>query len=314
MTQLDVKELSQFLDEAFQIQGYVKSFPLVFSSFNQDFSCHHFENGKLVSFCSLYPVRFPWKQKTLASFCIGSVSTAPSARGKGYAKRVLNDALVKAESLGADFTFLFSHDPLFYEPLGFELCTSEYLFTLNEVFQNKELKAEVTRLEKVGVFRSFEAKFVSNLEALLPDELKNIWKFMSAAAHPSESLISFEELTSLQQLPETTLCLGYKNNVLKSLCFIGKGVDYKNVLHGLSFHDDEFAVALMSQVSKVFEQSNLLATLGPYANSSYFSRFFPARAHHSLMVRASETQDLKTSEVRQAFDKHLLHVRSLHGN
>lgn len=76
---------------------------------NGDGAAHHFvirEGGRIAATILAYPVTVHIGGETLLSLGVGSVSTHPRARGRGYMKTLLTAVDEKARELGADFAVL----------------------------------------------------------------------------------------------------------------------------------------------------------------------------------------------------------------
>jgi len=70
---------------------------------------HHFimrEDGKLMAAILCWPMEVHMKGERLTVLGIGSVSTHPAVRGKGYLKQLMDAADQKARNIGADFAVL----------------------------------------------------------------------------------------------------------------------------------------------------------------------------------------------------------------
>jgi len=78
------------------------------------------EGGRVVCSCKSYAREIRWNASMLRATGIGSVFTAPSERGRGYASLMLGAFLDAERAAGTDVAFLYSDiHPAFYERLGF---------------------------------------------------------------------------------------------------------------------------------------------------------------------------------------------------
>ena len=90
------------------------AFPHIFSAgLNQSFAA--FEAGKLVAFMGLVPKILNIGPAKLQIHCLGSVCTAPEARGKGYASLMLEQVYRLLEQSGTSL-LLVSGDRRFIYP------------------------------------------------------------------------------------------------------------------------------------------------------------------------------------------------------
>ena len=74
-----------------------------------DGSVHHFllrEDGKIVATVLAYPMTMHLGDQTLTVLGVGSVSTHPAARGKGYMKTLMDAVDERAKEIDADFAVL----------------------------------------------------------------------------------------------------------------------------------------------------------------------------------------------------------------
>jgi len=108
----ELGEIVEFIDYVFskahRPHDFASLLPKVYGS-GGDGAAHHFilrEDGKLSAVVLCYPIVMHMGGRTLTALGIGSVSTHPAARGRGYLKHLMDAADERAQEIGADFAVL----------------------------------------------------------------------------------------------------------------------------------------------------------------------------------------------------------------
>jgi len=108
----ELEEILQFIDyifsKAHRPHDFASLLPKLYGA-RGDSAEHHFilrENGKLVAALLCYPIVMHMGDEKLSALGIGSVSTHPAARGRGYMKLLMEAADARAQEIGADFAVL----------------------------------------------------------------------------------------------------------------------------------------------------------------------------------------------------------------
>lgn len=94
-----------------------------------DGAAHHFvvrEDGKLAATVLAYPVKLHVGGRTLMTLGVGSVSTHPRARGRGYMRLIMDAVDARAKETGAAFAVLGGQRQRYqyfgYDYAGYQLC------------------------------------------------------------------------------------------------------------------------------------------------------------------------------------------------
>lgn len=106
------EEIIEFIDYVFskahRPHDFASLLPKLYGG-HGDGAAHHFvvrENGKIAATVLCYPVVMHVGGRKLLMLGVGSVSTHPNARGKGYMKLIMDAVDARAQALGADFAVL----------------------------------------------------------------------------------------------------------------------------------------------------------------------------------------------------------------
>lgn len=105
-------EIIEFIDYVFskahRPHDFASLLPKLYGK-NGDGAAHHFvvrEEGKLAATVLVYPVPMHIGEKTLMTLGVGSVSTHPRARGRGYMHLLMDAVDARAKEMGAAFAVL----------------------------------------------------------------------------------------------------------------------------------------------------------------------------------------------------------------
>lgn len=108
----ELPEIVEFIDYVFskthRPHDFASLLPKLYGE-DADSAAHHFilrENGKLVAAILCYPITMQMGGAELTALGVGSVSTHPAARGRGYMKLLMDAADERAKETGADFAVL----------------------------------------------------------------------------------------------------------------------------------------------------------------------------------------------------------------
>lgn len=89
------------------------------------------EDGKILGLVLTEAMRYTVLEKELKIACIGTVSVAKEARGRGIMKLLMSAALSRLEQEGCDFVFLGGQRQR-YAYWGFEACGTQTVFSWNQ--------------------------------------------------------------------------------------------------------------------------------------------------------------------------------------
>ena len=108
----ELGEIVEFIDYVFskahRPHDFASLLPKVYGD-QADSAAHHFilrEDGKLAAAVLCEPMIMHMGDEVLTVLGVGSVSTHPAARGKGYLKRLMDAVDERAQEIGADFAVL----------------------------------------------------------------------------------------------------------------------------------------------------------------------------------------------------------------
>jgi len=108
----ELGEIVEFIDYVFskahRPHDFASLLPKLYGE-GGDSAAHHFivrEEGRLMAVILCYPIVMHMGDRTLTALGVGSVSTHPAARGRGYMKLLMDAADERAREIGADFAVL----------------------------------------------------------------------------------------------------------------------------------------------------------------------------------------------------------------
>lgn len=121
------EEIIEFIDYVFskahRPHDFATLLPKLYGE-NGDGTAHHFvvrENGKIAATVLAYPVVMRAGDQRIMTLGVGSVSTHPAARGKGYMKVIMDAVDQRAKELGAAFAVLGGQRQR-YQYFGYDLA------------------------------------------------------------------------------------------------------------------------------------------------------------------------------------------------
>ena len=125
------EEIIEFIDYVFskahRPHDFASLLPKLYGE-HGDGAAHHFvvrEEGKLAATVLVYPVTMRIGERTLTTLGVGSVSTHPQARGRGYMRLLMDAVDVRAKETGAAFAVLGGQRQRYqyfgYDYAGYEL-------------------------------------------------------------------------------------------------------------------------------------------------------------------------------------------------
>jgi len=140
---------------------------------------------------------------------IGSVATQEAYRGRGFATRLLQEAIQKLKNSGCLLALLWADQADFYQPLGFYRAGLELGFSLSP--------ASVLPVSRNA--RLLEGK----------SEKEAVWKLNQK--HLSKLRRAAEEKERLLDIPEAQIFVSEMAGEIDSYIAINKGKDFSNTIH-----------------------------------------------------------------------------------
>ena len=303
---------ADFLDAAFGHAGYVDGFPNVFAASNRHWR-FGFEN---LAYCAAYPVDWHTaKTGFVRGLCLGSVATRPGHEGQGHASRAIDAALRAADERGIDAVFLFAQGAKagLYEKAGFRKIGDDAFLYLHPEAHGAGAKHNARALRsrhadlRAKGFGKSRAYFECETRPLGGSHLaQRLWAAAVRLAEPSSSLLGWGEFQTLLGLSDMSVRWVEKRDAgIVALCFLGKGPDFDNVLHGLAGTSSSETLFLLGEAAQ--KDTDTTATLLLDGNARALgSGFEIARGGDvQIMVRAR-------AEVEAWFRSGDLRIRGLH--
>ncbi|NBW83069.1 N-acetyltransferase, partial [bacterium] len=231
----DDRRLAHLLDPAFGVEKYTLSFPHIFApqSAARIFAAMD-ANNTLVAACAVDTE--VWSSpRFLRGACIGSVAVHPARQRQGIGQALLRWVLEQLQLGNAhDFAYLYSDQSGFYQSLGFENVGIERLFQ-----------------PKRSVFSvSVDPRFLKPARTvdLTPADKRRLWHALERCRKTCESHASLAKLEMVLTIPDM-LFFGLENTAGEwaAGAFVGKGVDFRGVIHSFFATDDHVLQDLWRQ-------------------------------------------------------------------
>tara|TARA_R110000868_G_scaffold97619_18_gene268680 strand:- start:2089 stop:2946 length:858 start_codon:yes stop_codon:yes gene_type:complete len=145
---------------------------------------------------------------------IGGIAVDQNERGKGYFKKIFEEAL-KQLTKQVDFLLLWSGDNALYEKFGFLQCGSIY---------------------QIGTKDNFSAPFKA--KELCTRDLEQMRELYDSS-WPNRVLRTPEQWQSLIHMPSVDLYIERENSIITSYAIKNKGFDLQGVVHEFAARDLE---------------------------------------------------------------------------
>ena len=316
-------DLKELLDLCFSTQNYMQNLPHVFNAGPTDQWIGLCVDNQLQAFCSLYPLS--WLHKTnglIRAWCVGSVCAHPQARGLGLATAVLEEARARAQLAKCDFLFLFSEMQEFYSRVGYESAGIESFVqfepdqALLKGSNEHLLLAQGKRLQAIGFEKNRTFKVYSDLGKWEQSRIAHLWQHMCMRGEASESILGFGEFLKMVQIPDMSVALGCKQDALMGSFLVGKGIDFKDVVHGVAVHETADLLWMLFEWRKKNQDLPFTLSAGPWAKGfkKGFEVGFELTQVHSVLLKVPEGARLLAPEIKKMFKRNEIYVRSLHSS
>lgn len=247
-----------FANVSYNGYQHVENFPHVFSPANSSFLCVEALEGSigLQGACTVYPTS--WYLPSGLGFqgaCVGNVCVDVPFRNQGIGQKLLQYAEEKAQQWGCCFVYLFSDLSEFYEKAGYRPYGAENFVQLNPDFLVqfwKILKNEGLKNHK----DSWDVQAFVTKEGRMSPFLNVLWSFIIQYSSHCFCLLSFQDFIKMMQIPDMEVFMifnnreNYKDIDIQACCFLGKGSDFQNVIHGFYFKKPEVCLILLDFIVK----------------------------------------------------------------
>ena len=168
------------------------------------------ENGEVRSTCAILDRDLVTAHASIRAGMIGSVSTHPDHRGKGYASRVLDQAEDELRESGCMFSLLWADDPAFYAKRGYVEIGAENDFLLDV--------SSLSKLPPCDDVRPIEERDIQQVHSLY-------------ARHPERVERTAQETASLIFSPGMEVLVRENAGQVVGYSCLGRGDDMRGVIH-----------------------------------------------------------------------------------
>ena len=292
-------DLHQVLNSAFGIHEYASNFPQIFSvNSSAIIAVARETTGRVVGLCAV-DTEFWLEPSFLRGACIGSVAVDPLEQGRGIGRSLLEWVIEQLHVLCRhDFVYLFSERAQFYEALGFECAGTERLFALQP-----DLGAHPVN----GDFLYYHPREVGTLDEA---QLARLWRALECGRRSGESFSAWKKFHAVSGLAQLWVTwLEDAQHKIVAGAFVGKGADFKGVVHNFFASNHEFLIHFVIFFA-VFNQE--LSRVVLFAPGQWTDVLRPilqnVQSQPLCMVRGLSCS---TSEMRRLFEQGLIYPRSL---
>ncbi|ANS76062.1 hypothetical protein AWM70_16955 [Paenibacillus yonginensis] len=214
----ELQEAAQLADLVFRDQEQKSmgiAFPYIFAAEAPE-SLGVYDQGKLVAFMGIVPARITVGPAALQVYSIGSVCTHEDARGKGYASKLLDQAMSHMREAGASL-MLVSGDRSLYLRAGCRTFGQMRQYVLTPPTDALHILHHEINAEAAYRSRPAEAKDFSAMAGLYAQELTHY----DLSLYDLSRLIQAEPLASCYKLSHRTWIAERENGEAAAFAVIG---------------------------------------------------------------------------------------------
>jgi GNAT superfamily N-acetyltransferase len=204
-------------------------------------SARHFavlDSGRIVSHAAVRPARLTVVGGEITAWLIGSVATAPTARGQGCASAVLDKIEEEARAAGADALLLWSAHWDFYLQRGFRPASAQL---------------EITVTPPALYFPDIRPASASDLVALLDWHERKLLRVRRTLGDMAILLSAHPMQTFVRE----------RHGRISAHACLGKGSDFPGWWHEVGGSDQEVAALVLSATSQL-RLANASVVVPPY--------------------------------------------------
>ena len=192
-----------------EVVSIEEEYPSVFKSVPGGESLYIEDRGEIVAHVAFLEREFQHPLARMKVGLIGSVATHASYRGKGLATSLLRQASLELKRKGCLLAVLWSDQPEFYTPLGFQRAGREQ----DLKFTSKQ------QIDTGEIIRAFDFDKDAHL----------IWRLYQKQSCRLDR--SLEEQKKLLRIPKVKVFVTEKEGGISSYIVINKGGDFLNFIH-----------------------------------------------------------------------------------
>lgn len=199
------------MQSALRERGQLEAeYPLVFGDASSGDIIGLEEGDSLVSSCAILRRELMFEGQTLSVGLIGSVATAPEFRGRGFARKVLDEACSVLAKKGATIAWLWANDAEVYASMGWRPSGAELLYLVHP--------EQRTFLPNPKGVRPYGESDLDSVYALYQE-------------HDCRVRRSRDEMRALLGVPGMTVLVQEENGRVIGYACVGRGEDLTQVMH-----------------------------------------------------------------------------------
>jgi hypothetical protein len=214
------------------------------------------ENDEIVAHASMLcrVLKATSQSKSFNLALVGNVATAPSKRGQGLQKIMMDHLKKTAEAQNVDAIVLWSDLNEFYQKLGFSSNGMEFRFRIKSTINQDHSPLPETNPKGLTT---------AQLSKLLQSRPTLAWCIQRSP----------DEFLKLLCIPDTHLFVSESTRPEREWLVIGKGSDMQGVVHEWGGGNPEGILRLMNRVMLMFQLPELILLAPSSLNSKWLATY-----------------------------------------
>lgn len=307
----DTPQILNLCNEAFEKTKYFEALPQLFYPGNlENQFLFKDSTGQCIAYCSFHPFVFPnlRANELVKSYCVGNVCTKKEFQGRGVGSLMLQYIEEVARKRNVDFLFLFSLKQKLYLNNGY-LPIGDVLVA--NIWEDSVNKKKITTFQH-SVSKKFKrSHFMTNTCELKEDVKVKLWNFLVKQQRSCEPILSYSEFCTILTIQPFIVFYTLENNDISCFCFIEKGGDFENCLHGFFYKNEEDIILLIKEMHSRFKIYPKTIFFSVY--DQWMSKNFRCQNSPCLFVKSVDEVKYSTKDLSKKLNSHNLFINTLQG-
>jgi hypothetical protein len=156
----------------------------------------------------------------------------------------------------------------------------------------------------------YEVHFLSVNKLAEERILSKLWQFIIKNSHISEPILSYWEWKKLCHIQNMEISYLTHNQKIGSVCFLNKGDDFQNVVHGIYDLNTDYANLLIESILKKQKQTSNFY----FFPGAFYEKYKPYFKYEVLPTMYIKVFSHSPSNLFSLFQQGKMYVRSLQGS